>query len=39
MHYFSLIHTITLVTTVVEKGLSVAGKGYHTHAKRKIQHV
>ena len=39
MHSFSLFHTITLVTIVEEKDLSLLRRGHHTPAKRKIQQL
>ena len=40
MYSFSLLHIITLVTTVEEKCISLLlGNGNHTPAKRKIQHL
>ena len=40
MHSFSLLHTLTRVTTVEEKDLSLLReKGHHTPAKRKIQQL
>ena len=40
MHSFSLLHTITRVTTLEEKSISLLReKGNHTHAKKKIQHL
>ena len=40
MHSFSLLHTITRVMTVDEKGIStLLEKGHHTPAKIKIQQL
>ena len=40
MHSFSLLHTITRVKTVDEKGISMLlEKGHHTPAKIKIQQL
>ena len=40
MYSLSLLHTIPRVTTVEEKDIGMLReKGYHTPAKRKIQHL